>query len=211
MDALPEQVEIEPLPMPLRWLGRPQAWSSDAGRLAITAGPATDWFVDPGGPTSLSDSSAGDFSNAPALVGRPSGDFLLSARVRPDFASTFDAGVLLLHGDERRFAKFCFEYSPQGKPMVVSVVTRGVSDDCNSFSVEGREVWLRVARIGDCFAFHASTDGSFWRMVRYFTLDAAASMEAGFEAQSPTGEGCSVTFDEIRFEARTLGDLRNGE
>jgi regulation of enolase protein 1 (concanavalin A-like superfamily) len=90
-------------------------------------------------------------------------------------------------------------------------VTRGVSDDCNSFSVEGREVWLRVARIGDCFAFHASTDGSFWRLVRYFTLDAAASMEVGFEAQSPTGEGCSVSFDEIRFEARTLGDLRSGE
>jgi hypothetical protein len=36
-------------------------------------------------------------------------------------------------------------------------------------------------------------------------------MEVGFEAQSPTGEGCSVSFDEIRFEARTLGDLRNGE
>ena len=32
----------------------------------------------------------------------------------------------------------------------------------------------------------------------------------GFEAQSPTGEGCVVTFEDIRFEARRLADLRGG-
>jgi regulation of enolase protein 1 (concanavalin A-like superfamily) len=201
--ALAEQVEIEPLPMPLRWLGRPEAWESSGGRLTITAGPVSDWFVDPGGPTSV--------TNAPALVGEPSGDFVLGACVHVDFASTFDAGVLLVRCDEHHWAKLCFEYSPQDEPMVVSVVTRGVSDDCNSFTVDGRDVWLRVARIGDCFAFHASTDGRFWRLIRYFALDGAAGAAVGFEAQSPTGERCTATFEKIRFEARRLGDLRNGE
>jgi regulation of enolase protein 1 (concanavalin A-like superfamily) len=149
--------------------------------------------------------------NAPALLGEPSGDFLLSARVRVDFAATFDAGVLLVRRDERHWAKLCFEYSPQGEPTVVTVVTRGVSDDCNSFAVEGHDVWLRVARMGDCFAFHASTDGVFWRMVRYFTLEDGASAAVGFEAQSPTGEGCRASFEEIRFETRRLGELRSGE
>ena len=32
----------------------------------------------------------------------------------------------------------------------------------------------------------------------------------GFEAQSPTGDGCRVRFDEVRLEARTLGELRDG-
>ena len=32
----------------------------------------------------------------------------------------------------------------------------------------------------------------------------------GFEGQSPTGEGCSVTFDEIRFLPERLADLRDG-
>ena len=62
-----------------------------------------------------------------------------------DFAATFDAGVLLLWVDERHWGKLCFEFSPAGEAMVVSVVTRGVSDDANAFMVTGRSVWLRVS------------------------------------------------------------------
>jgi hypothetical protein len=43
-------------------------------------------------------------------------------------ASTFDAGVLLLWVDERHWGKLCFEFSPAGDPMIVSVVCRGVAD-----------------------------------------------------------------------------------
>jgi hypothetical protein len=32
----------------------------------------------------------------------------------------------------------------------------------------------------------------------------------GFEAQSPTGEGCHVRFDDIRYEAGSQTDLRCG-
>jgi regulation of enolase protein 1 (concanavalin A-like superfamily) len=48
-------------------------------------------------------------------------------------------------------------------------------------------------------------------MVRYFALDGAGPVEIGFLAQSPTGEGCRVRFEEIVYEERRLGDLRNGE
>jgi hypothetical protein len=54
--------------------------------------------------------------------------------------------------------------------MIVSVVTRGVSDDCNSQTVEGGEVWLRLARANGVFAFHASRDGERWELVRFFAL-----------------------------------------
>ena len=135
----------------------------------------------------------------------------MSARVSVDFAAAFDAGVLVLYSDERAWAKLCFEYSPQHEPMVVSVVTRGLSDDCNSFVIEDSSVWLRVARIGPAFAFHASTDGSDWRFVRHFALDSDAEPSVGFAAQSPTGDGCAVRFEQIVYEARRLEDLRSGE
>ena len=150
--------------------------------------------------------------NAATFLGRPpAGDFQLSARVSVDFSSTFDAGVLLLWVDERYWAKLCFEYSPQGQPMVVSVVNRGVADDANAFTVDGDSVWLRVSRIGHTFAYHASTNGTTWQMIRFFVLDDPDRQAlVGFEAQSPTGEGCAVTFDDVRFTQDRLTNVRDG-
>ncbi len=48
-------------------------------------------------------------------------------------------------------------------------------------------------------------------MIRVFLLDDETSRHRiGFEGQSPTGDGCSVTFDEIRFRPERLADLRDG-
>jgi regulation of enolase protein 1 (concanavalin A-like superfamily) len=198
-------VRIEALPMPLRWLRKPKSWSvPDGASLLVDAGPQTDWFVDP-------QRSAEPKLNAPALLGDASGDFLLSARVTVDFAGTYDAGVLVVHESNGVWAKLCFEYSPQREPMVVSVVTRGVSDDCNSFVVDGTSAWLRIARVGSAYAFHASTDGSTWSFIRHFALEGGDAPSIGFAAQAPKGDGCAVTFEQIAFEAARLGDLRSGE
>jgi regulation of enolase protein 1 (concanavalin A-like superfamily) len=199
-----QPITIAPLPMALRWQARPARWNiADDSVLTLAAGARTDLFIDPQG--------AAEMLNAPSLVGDTTGDFLFSARVTVDFAATFDAGVLLLYAHDRAWAKLCFEYSPQRQPMVVSVVTRGVSDDCNSFVVDGNRIWLRIARLGRAYAFHASTDGTYWQFVRHFALDAADTIAAGFLAQSPTGDGCAATFESIRFAPASLGDLRSGE
>jgi uncharacterized protein len=190
------------LPFELTWLSEPQAWSTGEGRLTIAAGPKTDWFVDPAG-------DARPVVNAPALVGSAAGDFIFSAHVSVEAAATFDAGVLMLHASESCWAKLCLERSPAGRPMVVSVVTQGHSDDCNSAVLEHESAWLRVARLGAAYAFHVSTDGQRWQLVRYFRLP-APSASIGFEAQSPLGEGCTATFAEIRFEHHRLEDLRGG-
>jgi uncharacterized protein len=168
----------------------------------VAAGPLTDLFVDPGGGKPV--------LNAPMLLGATDGDFVLSACVRADLRATFDAGALMLHAGERTWAKLALERSPQGEAMIVSVVTRGVSDDANAAVVAGESVWLRVARIGGACALHASADGERWDLVRHFALDAPDGLAAGFLAQSPTGEGCTATFDDVRFAARTLADLRDG-
>ena len=136
---------------------------------------------------------------------------MLRARASAAHGATFDAAVLVVHADERTWAKLCLELSPQGRIMVVSVVTRGESDDCNSVVVDG-PVWLRVSRLTRAFAFHYSPDGTEWHMVRYFSLglDEQAPVEVGFLAQSPTGAGCTATFTDIAFVPELLADIRSG-
>lgn len=188
--------------MPLTWLSEPIAWSLVGAELTIRAGAKSDWFVDPGGGTPI--------TNAPALVGRPPDeDFTLVARVRVDGTSTFDAGVLFIHARDGEWAKLCLERSPLGTPMIVSVVTRDVSDDCNSELLEDPIAWLRIARLGSAVAFHASDKGRDWRLIRHFALR-TNEFDVGFEAQSPTGPGCTATFDKIAYTAARLADLRDG-
>lgn len=186
------------------------SWSSPAPHVVrVTAASHSDIFVDPGGSGQV---NAKILLNASTLLGDlPEGDFQFRARVSVDFQSTFDAGVLLLWLDETHWAKLCFEFSPDREPMVVSVVCRGVADDANAFVVGGTSVHLRVSRVGQVYAYHASTDGVAWRLIRAFALDAPGALaRIGFEAQAPTGDGCDVRFDEVRFSAETLGDLRDG-
>ena len=199
-------LSLSSIPGDLQWKNDPVDWKVGSDNsLSITAGAKTDWFVEPSGSDWVS-------SNAPAaLFMPPVENFLLSARVTVNFASTFDAGVLVLYEREDLWTKLCFEYSPQHKPMIVSVVTRGFSDDCNSTVIDGNSVYLRVARIDTTIALHYSLDGKFWNMVRYFTLGKVESLQAGFLAQSPTGESCNVVFSEIAYRPDVLKDLRSGD
>ncbi|HZX38020.1 MAG TPA: DUF1349 domain-containing protein, partial [Streptomyces sp.] len=151
-------------------------------------------------------------SDAPRLLGAPEGDFQIIARVTVGFTAAFDAGVLYLHVGEREWAKLCLELSPD-KPTICTVVTRGHSDDANSFVVDGDSAWLRISRTGKAFAFHASTDGEHWTFVRIFALgdeERAGAALVGFMAQSPVGEGCVVTFDGIEYRPSWPAGLRDG-
>ncbi|MEJ3747760.1 DUF1349 domain-containing protein [Actinomycetes bacterium KLBMP 9797] len=199
-------ISLKALPMPLSWQVEPAGYTTDGeAALEVTAPARTDMFFDPGGsePT----------LNAARLLGTPpDGPFQFSARVRVDFAGTFDAGALLVWAGDREWAKLCFERSPQGEVMAVSVVTRGQSDDANAFTVApGAPLWLRVSRLGPNWAFHASTDGAHWHFVRHFGLTVDGAPLVGFVAQAPMGDGCTVAFDQITFVPERLADLRSGE
>jgi regulation of enolase protein 1 (concanavalin A-like superfamily) len=196
---------LSAIPGPLQWQNQPLDWQAGPDDvLTILAGEHSDWFIDPAG------NHAQD--NAPsALFAPPDASFILSAKVAVDFAATFDAGVLRIRESDERWAKLCFEYSPQQQPMIVSVVTRGTSDDCNSVILDSREVYLRVALTPQTIAFHYSRDGAYWHLVRYFSLGNMAHLRAGFSAQSPTGRQCRAVFSDIRYRAGALQDNRSGE
>src|ERR1700730_11460314 len=131
-------LKLPSLPFALEPAGNPPPGCRvRSGVLTLTAAARTDMFVDPAG--------AGEVPEAGRCVGfPPAGDFTLATQVSADFASMYDAGVLLLHAAERTWAKLCFESSPQLKPTAVTVVTRETSDDCNSFEVDGSTLWLWI-------------------------------------------------------------------
>jgi regulation of enolase protein 1 (concanavalin A-like superfamily) len=193
------------VPFPLESSGSPACVASVGnGALTLISAPKSNMFFDP----------AGDEATRPdagRLTGLPGeDDFTLAARVTVGFHDTFDAGVLLLYLSERRWAKLCYELSPQHKPTAVTVVTHGTSDDSNSFETEGGPLWLRITRSGRAWAFHASRDGAWWQLLRYFTLGEASGARVGFLAQSPEGSGCTAVFDAVRYKPGAPADLRDG-
>jgi regulation of enolase protein 1 (concanavalin A-like superfamily) len=184
-------------------------YSHEKGELSATALPQTDIYCNP------KDNSRGNgvaVANALTLLGDPGAkDFQLSAKLTVGFNSSYDAGALLIWQEDHRWAKFCFEFSPDREAMVVSVVTIGASDDANSFTLESHTTWLRISRMGFLYAFHSSEDGDVWKLIRVFTLgESIAEHRVGFVAQAPTGDGCEVSFSDIVFSYSTLGELRDG-
>ena len=196
-------IEIPGLNGPGVWDIAPVAADFSDGVLSITAPGGTDLFTDPMGSTIKDD--------APRIAFPADARFTLSARVSVDaFVSTFDAGVLFVWTDALRWGKLCFEFSPQGQPMVVTVTTNGVSDDCNHVPVTQDHVYMRISRMDPAIAMHYSLDGQTWHMVRYFALAGATSFAVGFSAQSPTGNGSTARFSEIRYSTEPIADLRSG-
>ena len=120
------------VPFPLESSGNPACQASvSGGSLILIGGAKSDLFIDPAGEEAAR-------PDAGRLTGQPGDtDFTLSARVTVRFGSVFDAGVLLLYLSERRWAKLCYELSPQRRATAVTVVTHGTSDDSNSFETAG--------------------------------------------------------------------------
>ena len=193
----------------LRWLGEKEGTAAhNDGVLTMTTGEKTDWFNPPPG-----EGMPSGLANAPALVlNPPAGDWQLSAQVQVGHQFLFDAGTLFVHQGPDDWCKLCFEMSPEGKPTVVSVVTRGVSDDANGVAVDSTHVHLRVSKCGSAIAFHYSLDGgAYWTLHRIFSLrEPSAPMSVGFLAQCPTGQACTAAFSDIALHDTTLRDPRDG-
>ncbi|WP_243076578.1 DUF1349 domain-containing protein [Microbacterium sp. SS28] len=173
------------------------------GAILLTAAPGVDWTNDATG--------AAPFHTATSLSFAPPRPFQLSARVSVGGQrTTFDAAALTLWADEDHWAKLCFEYSPHGEEMVVSVVTDRYSDDSNGPVITGGEVWLRVSSVGDAYAYHYSVDGSEWHFVRLFRLDSPAPLRLGIMSQAPMGDVAVARFTDLRLVTEQLADVRDG-
>jgi uncharacterized protein len=191
------------LPGPQVWKNRPADWKAEGGRLTIAAGKSTDWFISP--------VDGERTASAPLLLFEPAREFTLTAKVTAKHGTKWDAGVLMVFVDDSTWAKLALERSAYQEPTVVSVVTRGVSDDCNSTVVSGDMVWFRVSRLKNAIGFFSSPDGRKWKMVRAFTLGEARGLKVGFGTQSPVGPGTTAVFSEITYRTEPVKDFYAAE
>jgi regulation of enolase protein 1 (concanavalin A-like superfamily) len=192
----------------LFWLNGPQKWELlPGGGIRVYAPPKTDYFQNPNG--------EGGRDSAPLLWTAVEGDFVAQAHVRPTFASTYDAGALMVRHDETHWAKLCFESTDLGTHAAVSVVTDGLSDDANGADLEAEAIWLQIVRQGNLFGMHYALNEQHrrprtWRMVRYFALSLPPLIKVGLVAQSPVGPGTTVDFGAFTIESRRVGNMRAG-
>ncbi|MBW5448597.1 DUF1349 domain-containing protein [Cohnella sp. CFH 77786] len=173
----------------LKWMNEPGSWAfGENGALEIAAPPKSDFFIDPSGQSVR--------SSAPFLYAMKRGDFDMVTRVGVEMKAPYDSGCLMVMSDDGHWAKLCFEFY-ESTPTIISVVTNNHSDDCISCKAEASKPYLRIKRAGNCFTFYYSADGQKWETIRYFGLDCEEEIRIGVVAQSPTGEGCRVTFEHL--------------
>lgn len=183
---------LDAVPGPLVWQHPPAQWKIDNGNtLSITADKQTDWY----------DSAMYEAprDNSARLLFKPADNFVLSAKVDVDFRSQWDSGVLVLYVNDSVWAKLCFEMTLEKHPLIVSVVTRGLSDDSISIPIQGTSVYLKVAKVGHAIYFFASEDGKSWSIIRIFSLGEDLDLRVGFSSQAPVGDRCTTTFSQIQY------------
>src|SRR5271154_1186107 len=198
--ACAQKPAIIGIPNILAWQNIPAAWHVEHGaELTIRSGKQTDWFVDP--------FEGAVHNTAPILLFFPSDNYVFSTKVKVGFSTKWDAGALMVWADDHHWAKLSFELSPTKEPTMVTVVTRGVSDDCNSIPISGNTVYIQIAKSGPAFVFYSSTDGKIWQVLRVFSLEDSSKARVGFESQSPAGAGTEAVFSEIRYQTKKITDL----
>jgi regulation of enolase protein 1 (concanavalin A-like superfamily) len=196
-------LKIKTIPYPLYWENTPLSFSANDNNIVITAGAKTDMFRDP--------NVTYNTDNAPKLLFDAADDFILSASVEHAFNSKWDGGAIVIKQDSLNWIKFCFEKDYTGARRVVSVVTKGVSDDCNSIELQSNKVYYKVAKAGNVITLYYSTDNKKWFLIRHLQFDATKKLKLGFLAQSPTGDKCEVKFSDIQYSEVKIKDPYLGE
>jgi uncharacterized protein len=186
----------------LRWLREPPRWSFDAGGLRVVPAPKTDFFRPWGGEP---------VDSACLLYSMVSGDFTAVAEARAELAGFGDAAALTVRASPELWAKLCIERSPVGEVSVVSVVTRGASDDANNELLDRPSGLLRITRKGEVFGMHFSSDGRRWRFVRTFGVQMPREVMVGVHVQAPFGGGAEARFSRFELSAVPVADFRSGD
>lgn len=184
------------------WMNEPSSYEFDKGILRVQARSKTDFFNDPG----TGDTTA----TAPFLFKEQAGDFVATAWVKPDFNDMWNAASLMVYIDEVNWIKFAFENSDATGKGIVTVVTRGISDDANGVVLTHEEaVWLKIVKKDNLYAMHWSTDGLEYKMARLSAMKTVDSVKIGLEAQCPAGEGALHEIVYFSLEEKRVEDLRS--
>ncbi|MFI5153105.1 MAG: DUF1349 domain-containing protein [Chitinophagales bacterium] len=196
-------LKIDAIPYALTWDNTPLKYSINGNVLTIVAGKKTDMFRDP--------NVTYNTDNAPKLLFKADDNFVLSASIEHSFLSKWDGGAIILKEDSLNWIKFCFEKDYTGAKRVVSVVTKDISDDCNSVEIKTNKVFYKVAKADNVITLYYSSDNRKWFLIRHLQFNNTQHLMVGFLAQSPTGDKCEVKFSDISYQAKKIKDPYLGE
>ena len=198
-----DSVFLTSIPHGLFWENTPKSFSVHGNQFVIVAGKETDMFRDP--------NVTYNTDNAPKLLFEGDDNFVLTASIEHAFTNKWDGGAIVIKQDSLNWIKFCFEKDYTGAKRVVSVVTKNISDDCNSVEMNANKVYYKVAKADNVITLYCSTDGIKWYLIRHLQFDAHKGFKIGFLAQSPTGEHCEVKFSNIVYNIKKIKDPYLGE
>lgn len=172
--------------------------------LLIQSGSKTDFFNSP--------DDGARASNAPLLLKEVdnASPFTFSAKVMPEFNSTYDAGAIYLFFDNSLWQKFAFELDERGVTRIVTVRTNNTSDDNNHDAIKSKEVFLKISSDGKKVGFFYSVDGQVWQLARLYKNNFPQKIYIALSAQSPTGDGNAVLFKDIQLTKHSITNFRTG-
>jgi regulation of enolase protein 1 (concanavalin A-like superfamily) len=198
-----DSLVISSIPHKLYWENKTEKFLIQENRLTIEAGEKTDMFRDP--------NVTYNTDNAPKLLFKADENFILSASIEHSFTSKWDGGAIIIKSDSLNWIKFCFEKDYTGAKRVVSVVTKNISDDCNSVEINANRVFYKMAKADNVITLYYSTNGIKWFLIRHLQFDTNPGFEVGFLAQSPTGSKCVVKFSNIKYQSKKIKDPYIGD
>jgi len=192
-----------------KWLNESKV-TAVSDKITLLATQKSDFFRNPSavGADGITPDS---LSNAPYYYQDVTGDFVMKVKVSLDFKDVYDAASIMVMESEQIWAKACFELTDFDTHAVVSVVTNQLSDDANGCNIDSDYVWLQVTRMNQAFAFHYSTDGKNFFMMRVFHLPVSETIKVGLLAQAPIGSGGERHYEGFHLENKTVKNIRVGE
>lgn len=201
--AADKPLKIPGIEKNISWVNKPQEYYVTDNGIQIIAGEKTDMYIAP------------DYSyaidSAPRALFDSDKDFIFSTAIQHSFANKWDGGAIVLEADKDNWIKFCFEKDYTGAKRVVSVVTKGISDDANSIEFSQNIAHYKMAKKEDTVYLYVSKTGKDWYLVRAINFKFNKVLKLGLLAQSPEGKVNAVSFSNVKYSASTIKDFWVGE
>ena len=195
-------IQIKNIPYPLKVFNSPLNLNITGDSvITITSKEKTNLFNSPGNNYYK--------QNAPMLLFHPDSNFILCAKISAELQEVYDVAALVMYQNNDLWAKLCYENSINKEATVVSVVTRGYSDDCNSIKIADNYIYFCIAKKGNEISFHCSSDNVNWYLVRHFNFDFNTNeLMIGFAVHSSRRDMFSAKFSDINYSNSILENMR---
>ncbi len=180
----------------------------DNGTLEFKCPEGLDFFIDP---------NEGKLTNTtlPALLTKVDNTkpFTLTAKVTPEFTpeGLYNAADLLVYANDSLWQKLCFEQDEYGMHRIVSVRTKGTSDDNNHDKLDVLSVFLKISSDTHTIASYYSIDNNEWHMVRLYENYYPDSLLVGVSSQCPKRGSCTSLIEDITLNVDNVKDFRMGK